>query len=209
MMIAAQQPAAERGTRGLQVIHALKLGVAVAIILGAIWVLQGGQLEESSQQATSITLAGAIGGTPPHPGDIAPNFTLQGLNGAPVALNDLRGHPVMLNFWASWCPPCRAEMPDLVKASREYRDRGLVVLAVNFGEDQDTVQHYANVLGMDFPIVLDRESAVSNRYNLTGLPTSYFIDGEGTVRDLNSGPLTEKALRIKLDKLLQASSGQL
>jgi cytochrome c biogenesis protein CcmG/thiol:disulfide interchange protein DsbE len=182
----------------------LGLACGLALLIGAVWVMEGGKPNDDTLQATSITMAGGFGGETPRVGEAAPVFQLNTLGGQPLSLADLKGHPVLMNFWASWCPPCRAEMPDLDKVAREYQGQGLVVLAVNLQEDAPTARRYAETLGLAFQdsIVLDSQGVVANRYNLTGLPTSYFIDADGIIRDWNSGGLTEKALRARLAKIV-------
>lgn len=178
------------------------LGLAVAILLmvGAAVIYERGRADESESGLSVVTLAGRPGSTP-RLGEPAPDFTLATLDGQRLGLADLRGRPVLINFWASWCPPCRGEMPDLAQAAREYSDVGLVVLAVNLQEEPEAIQRYATNAGLSFPIALDRSGAVATRYNLTGLPTSFFIDRNGVVRDLNIGALTLKGLRGKLARL--------
>jgi thiol-disulfide isomerase/thioredoxin len=134
----------------------------------------------------------------PKVGAQAPDFTLTGLDGTPVRLSDFRGKTVLLNFWATWCGPCRKEFPELVNLSQQEGDRGLVVLAVDVSESRDDVARFAQELGVTFPIVLDSESTVAHSYRLVGLPTSFFVDGGGVVRAQQLGPLTEASLASKL-----------
>ncbi len=178
------------------------LALVVAGILGAIWALDGGKADQVANDTGAVTLTGIAGGVTPRIGEAAPDFTLQDPSGSSVSLSGFRGHPVFLNFWASWCPPCRSEMPDLQALSQEYADRGLTVLGVNMEEDTAPVVRYANTLGLTFPVVLDRNGSVSTRYNVTGLPTSYVLDQDGVIRAMNIGPLTPKGLRAKLASVL-------
>lgn len=190
------------GTR--QMLPYLKLAVAILVIAGAIWFIEGGRLSEEPSQASAVTLTGLSGGVTPRIGQPSPGFTLEALNWPTesIDLADLRGRPVLVNFWATWCPPCRGEMPDLEALAQEHRAAGLVVVAINLEEDRATVERYAGALGLSMPIGLDRDGRVSTRFNLTALPTSYFIDREGVVRDLNIGALTSKGLRTKVAKVL-------
>ena len=178
------------------------LALVVAGIVGAIWALDGGKADQAANDTGAVTLTGISGEVTPRIGEAAPDFTLQDPGGKSVSLSGFRGHPVFLNFWASWCPPCRSEMPDIQTLSQEYADRGLVVLGVNMQEDVGPVTHYADTLGLTFPLVLDRSGAVSTRYNVTGLPTSYVLDEGGVIRAMNIGPLTPKGLRAKLASVL-------
>jgi thiol-disulfide isomerase/thioredoxin len=104
----------------------------------------------------------------------------------------LRGQPVVLNFWATWCKPCRQEMPRFVEAYDEHANAGLVVVAVNLQEGTGIVRPFAEDYGMDFPIVVDRDGEVGDRYRLLGLPSTYFIDREGVIRSVFTGPFEEK-----------------
>lgn len=202
-MIAARREVLQRAVLSSQVQAYLKLALALAVIIGVVWLLDRGRAGAVAGEAVSITLAGGLGGVAPRIGEPAPDFALDTLDGSTVALADLRGRPVIVNLWASWCPPCRGEIPDLETMAREYGDRGLVVLGVNLQEDPATVQRYADTVGLTFAIALDRQGTVANRYNLNALPTSYFVDRTGIVRDLNIGPLTERGLRTKIAKVLQ------
>lgn len=111
----------------------------------------------------------------------APDFTLQDMDGESHTLSDLRGNYVLVNFWATWCPPCRKEMPSLEYLYQKYRDRPFRVLAVNQWEDPDHVFSYMGELDVfpSFPILFDSNSAVSGHYGVRGLPTSFIVDPEG------------------------------
>ncbi|HEY8820303.1 MAG TPA: TlpA disulfide reductase family protein [Dehalococcoidia bacterium] len=134
----------------------------------------------------------------PKIGALAPDFTLPGLDGTPVRLSDLRGKTVLINFWATWCGPCRKEFPELVKLVQQQGDRGLVVLAVDVSESRDDVARFAQEFGATFPIVLDSDSSVVQSYRLIGLPTSLFVDRDGILRAQQLGPLSEASLTAKL-----------
>jgi thiol-disulfide isomerase/thioredoxin len=113
----------------------------------------------------------------------APDFTLPDLDGEARSLAEFRGKVVMLNFWATWCPPCRREMPSMQRLYEKYRERGLVVVAVNQFEDPDLVFEFTGRLSLEptFPILFDRESRVSEQYKVKGLPTTYLLDREGRI----------------------------
>ena len=128
-------------------------------------------------------------------GDEAPDFLLTVLNGEPVKLSDFRGKTVVLNFWASWCPPCRAEMPEFQELWEQRGPDGgddLVILAVDFLKD-DTVGAAADFVEdfeLTFPVLFDTtDSDVAARYGVRGLPATYFIDREGVIRARNLGPV--------------------
>ncbi|MGB5177839.1 MAG: TlpA disulfide reductase family protein [Gammaproteobacteria bacterium] len=111
----------------------------------------------------------------------APDFTLKDMDGESFALHDFRGKVVLINFWATWCPPCRKEMPALEALYKKLGDESFAVLAVNQWEDPDHVFAYTGELNVfpTFPILFDPESAISEDYGVKGLPTSFLIDKKG------------------------------
>lgn len=135
-------------------------------------------------------------------GQRAPDFALPSLDGNQIHLSDLRGKVVLLNFWASWCPPCREEMPALNDLYQKRRDQGFVVLAVNSGEDPNTAQAFVKKGGYTFPVVLDRNSDVGFTYQAVAPPTSYLIDAQGIVRDRIVGGMTAEIMQAKVDRFV-------
>jgi peroxiredoxin len=132
----------------------------------------------------------------------APEFALQTVDGRTVKLSDYRGQVVLLNTWATWCPPCRAEMPDLEAYYRDHQDDGFVVLAINSQESVDTVTGFLGDHGFTFPVLLDPDGVVMSSYEIRGLPTSFFIDRDGMVRGVWSGQLSPARLKELVDPLL-------
>jgi cytochrome c biogenesis protein CcmG, thiol:disulfide interchange protein DsbE len=120
--------------------------------------------------------AGIAVGTP------APDFELKTVEGKTYKLSDLKGKPVMLNFWATWCPPCRAEMPIMEAVYKEYEAQGFVILAINLGESDVAIKSFRDRLGLTFPIVVDKDDKVTRMYDIVPLPTSYFVDKDGIVQ---------------------------
>jgi cytochrome c biogenesis protein CcmG/thiol:disulfide interchange protein DsbE len=142
----------------------------------------------------------------PREGFSAPDFTLDLLDGSQVTLSQLRGKVVVINFWASWCPPCKAEMPAIEKVYRAYSDFRVVVLGVNttYQDNKSTAQAFVNEYRLTFPIPLDRDGSVSHRYALRGLPTTFFIDRKGIIRSIIvGGPMSEATIQTKIEELLK------
>lgn len=117
----------------------------------------------------------------------APDFTLQSSTGENVRLAEQRGQVVMLNFWASWCGPCRKEMPLLDEMSKRYSAAGFVLYGVNVEEDNTDAKKLIKELGVTFPILYDTESKASSLYNVDAMPTTVVIDKKGEIRFVNRG----------------------
>jgi peroxiredoxin len=142
----------------------------------------------------------------PYPESAAPDFTLTQLDGSPLTLSDLRGKPILINFWATWCPPCRRELPALQAAYTVYRGE-IGFIAVNVKEDPATVTALAEELGLNFPIVLDPDGQISDiAYEVRGLPTTVFVDANGVVAARHVGPLDEAVIDTYLAPLLEAEA---
>ncbi len=167
----------------------LSIVIIGVLIAGSTWIWLN-RLPESASTAArpAIPLAG-------HP---APDFTLQTPDGETVILSDLRGQAVVLNFWASWCGPCRAEMPELEQAYQDNKEGGLVVLAVNQGEQGPIATDFMRTYGLTFPVVLDQRLLVSQLYNTNSLPTTFFIDRNGVIREQVIGQMNTALLGERL-----------
>lgn len=180
--------------------HFLKywnLGLLFIFLLGIGWI-KISSVTEDSRTANQISV--------PQVGFLAPDFSLESIDGEPVTLADLRGQAVLLNIWASWCPPCRAEMPAMEIIFQEYQDRGVVILAVNstVQDQKSAAVDFVNELGLTFPILFDYDGSVSRAYRVEALPTSYFIDKEGIIREIViGGPMPEALLRQRIEKMLK------
>jgi len=171
------------------------LSIAILIIgAGWIWV---------SAPSPGSTTDGII--PAPQKGFLAPDFTLETFNGESITLSDLRGQAVLINLWASWCPPCRAEMPDMQQAYDQYEEQGFTILAIN-ATNQDShsaAENFVKEHNLTFPILLDRKGEVSSLYQLRSLPTSYFVDSEGIIQEvIVGGPMSEALLRTRIENLL-------
>ena len=136
-------------------------------------------------------------------GSLAPDFTLTDLDGNSVRLADFRGQAVFLNFWATWCPPCRAEMPDIEALHRKYRDRGVVVLGVDLRESESTVRTYLERGGYTWTFLIDTTGRVASAYRVSAIPTSFFIDREGVIRAVVIGGMTASTMEARLALAMQ------
>ncbi|MCA1011899.1 redoxin domain-containing protein [Halobacillus halophilus] len=134
-------------------------------------------------------------------GQQAPDFTLQTLEGEEVSLSDYRGKKVMINFWATWCPPCRAEMPDMEKF---YQNEDIVILAVNLTETESglkEVQEFRDEFDLSFPILLDKKVEVANKYQINPVPTSVFVDEDGKIDSVMLGAMNYDMMLQRLEAL--------
>lgn len=141
---------------------------------------------------------------PPERGRAAPEFSLKLLSGGEASLARFKGHPVVINFWATWCKPCRQEMPEIIAAYQAHRTHHLEVLAVNLS-DQDKmkdVRKFVAEMALPFPVLLDEKGKTRERYRLITVPTSVFIDRQGIVRAINAGPISAKVLQEDLVAIL-------
>ncbi len=121
-------------------------------------------------------------------------LSLPDLSGKTVSLADFKGKPVVLNMWASWCVPCRAEMPELEKMYEARKSSGLVVIAVNFKESNDTATKFVAKNGLTFTVLLDEHGVIEKDYQLFGLPTTYFIDKSGIIQHTYMGEMTKEII---------------
>ncbi len=130
----------------------------------------------------------------------APSFELVNLNDKKIRLEDYRGKVVAVNFWASWCPPCRKELPSMQRTYEAFKDKGFVILAVNIGESWDTVAPFLGNFTLKFPILFDSQSKIVDQWKVFGLPSTFILDKKGNVTHrINGGrdwddPVFRKAL---------------
>ncbi len=165
-----------------------------------------------------LTTAGCLGGNrnitdsaetaQPRGGDAragkaAPDFTLKTVDGQTLRLSDLRGKAVVINFWATWCPPCRQEMPDIEKAYQKYKERGVVFLGIDMKEDRATVQDYVQKNGYHWTFLLDPEGQAAGAYLVSAIPSTFFVDADGVIRDVQLGAMSADLLEAKLGKIRQ------
>jgi peroxiredoxin len=170
---------------------------AVLIVVAAVVVNQ-----PADSSVTGVTLTGDTSGEAPRVGGTAPDFKAMTVEGTAVSLSDYSGQPVWLTFGASWCGDCRAEAPDLEATYAKYEAQGLVVLGVFINEDAKAVSAYASRVGFTFPMVADPQTQIASRYRTMGIPTHYFIDRTGTIREIRLGGLQPQDMDALVEQLL-------
>lgn len=125
-------------------------------------------------QDSGAMLLQRVPGTPP-----APDFTLPDIDGRDVRMSDLKGKVVLVNFWATWCPPCRAEIPSMERAWSKLKEGGIAMLAIHVGGDTNNIWPFLSEFNVTFPVLIDKSSSVSKAWQTIGLPTTYIADGQG------------------------------
>ncbi len=136
----------------------------------------------------------------------APDFTLAGLDGTEVSLSQFRGQPVLINFWASWCVPCREEMPELIRAYEAHKAEGFMVLGVNltYSDSLPDIQAFINEFNITFPVLLDTDGTVAQRlYQTPGIPTSIFINRDGTIARIQVGVMNASQIDQYVRQILK------
>ena len=197
--LAAEGSGLRRGLTPRERIYAL-VGVSAAVVLIAlIWIITGREEQ-------------VVGQAMPEVDRVAPLFTLPTLAGEELQLDTYKGQVVLLNFWATWCEPCKRELPALEQAYQQYGNQGLAVIGVNLtddefaqGRDEAAIQAFLTQFGVSYPIALDIEGEVANAYRIFPLPTSFFIDGAGRIRYVHIGELTLDDVTARFLELRQGS----
>ncbi|WP_322508818.1 TlpA disulfide reductase family protein, partial [Anaerolinea sp.] len=160
-------------------ISAYRWFALLSLFLTALWIGVSSIFFKASEQTVALAQRGFL----------APDFELRSIDGGTIRLSDLQGKVVILNFWASWCPPCREEMPALQRVYQVHQSQGVEVIAVN-ATSQDTLSDVLNFVqdnGLTFSVLLDEQGDVQSTYRISGLPTTFFIDREGKIRELIIG----------------------
>ncbi|MBI2333064.1 MAG: redoxin domain-containing protein [Chloroflexi bacterium] len=171
--------------------------IAIALTIGIFVVLTQTVLRSPAPGSNSV---GSLGVGKP-----APDFTLPTLDGTEVSLSQFHGKPVLINFWASWCAPCREEMPELVRAYEAHKVDGLLILGLNltFQDSLPEVQHFVNEFKMTFPVLLDEDGAVAEKlYRIPGLPMSVFINQDGTIERIHVGIMSGEQVEQFVGEIL-------
>ena len=174
--------------------------IGVVLVLGIGWIAYSRALVNSNEstagdQASELQAAAVAG----HP---APDFELPSPDGEVYRLSDFKGQPVILNFWATWCGPCRAEFPEFQEAAVDNADSLVIIGINNTAADQaDQVPGFLEEFGITFPIVLDEDGETVKTYRVLGLPTTVFIDSDGIVNEVFTGPLNKAYIETKISEL--------
>jgi peroxiredoxin len=169
----------------------LLVGVA---LLGLGWIAYSQEDATPSADGEGLTEA-------PVAGYLAPSFTLNSTRGEEISLADYRGQPVVLNFWATWCPPCRAEMPEFQNASVKYNGQAAFI-GVDQGEPASLVADFGSSLGITYPLLIDPDNTANRAYDVAALPTTYFIDAQGVVREVVTGIVSKAVLEDRIERLI-------
>jgi cytochrome c biogenesis protein CcmG/thiol:disulfide interchange protein DsbE len=178
-------PRQQRQTRRQNIV----LIVGSVIVIGAVLALAFATTPRASADPAEI-------------GKPIGNFSLTDLNGVTHAIADYKGRPVLINSWATWCPPCKAEMPALHEFYLKHKDEGFELLAINSGEGRAAVQQFIGQTGFTFPVLLDTNKDVLDGLGVSGLPTSIFVGRDGTVKTIHVGGLTPEMIEQRLTPLL-------
>jgi len=165
-------------------------GFVLAVVVAGFLLMQGNAKNEFSSSSSLEAK------------EPAPNFTLKLIDGGNFNLSDYKGKPVLINFLASWCLPCREEMPILEKVSREYKQKGVIFLGVAIDDTEEKMKDFMARYEVTFPVGLDKTSTIQKSFGLYGIPTTYFIDRQGVINYSHSGSVTEELMQHELDKLL-------
>jgi peroxiredoxin len=184
-------------------------GFVLGMVIGALFFIVPRNQPVPFDQGGFWTLQpnsgeGLIGGGPII-GQQAPDFTLKTLDGGQVTLSSFRGQPVLINFWASWCLPCRLETPELVRAYQTHQAEGLVILGVNqtVADSMPDIKAFVAEFKMPYPVLLDEAGTVTDLYRLRGLPTSVFINRKGVITQVHLGGMTHEMIEQYLGEILK------
>lgn len=167
----------------------------LTLIAGAAWIA----LSAPSEPVTAV-------GPAPQAGFPAPDFTLKTPEGETYTLSDLKGNAVLVNMWATWCPPCKAEMPAVENVYNEYKEQGFIVLAVDqtYQDDPFNIAPFIEDYNLTFPILLDETGETARAYEVRSLPSSFFVNRYGVITEVViGGPMSESLLRIRVEEALK------
>lgn len=178
------------------IVATLLVGVAIA---GVVWIFD----RPGTASSQSVTVTASANSAPPKVGEPASDFTLKMIDGTTARLSDFKGKPVWINFWASWCPPCRKENPDIEELYNAHKDAdGLVLLAPAIGESADSVAGYMQRADLHYPVGVDSDTQIAANYRVIGIPTHIFVDRDGIIREIRVGAMSKKTMEKKLAQII-------
>ncbi|MGI8642816.1 MAG: TlpA family protein disulfide reductase [Thermomicrobiales bacterium] len=201
----AERPTAERtyAPPGEPIVSAHRRGQAVVAVIMALLIVAAAWVVGGRAGFDQIGRGGINRQYMPKVGDVAPELLMIGPEGAPVRLSDFRGQPVWVNFWGSWCPPCRAELPDVQAAYEELAPRGVVLIALSIDQSRASATEYARANGGTFPVYnVPSRALIAEEYDLRNVPTHMFIDDHGVIRAMVAGSLSGGAALAHGEALL-------
>lgn len=188
-------------------IYMVKNWISIIIVIGLITIVAMntiGNEKEPRDEKVVVKASEAPKEEPPTQVEyIAPDFELKTLEGEAIRLSDYAGKKVILNFWATWCPPCKEEVPHMQKIYEEYQNQGVEILAVNVtnqDKGKEAVAQFVKEYGVTFDVVLDEEGDVGETYQVITLPTTYMIDTNGNMIDVIEGPMDEALMKELINK---------
>lgn len=173
--------------------------MGIVLLLGGAWIIDS---REAATEPQNFLLTEA-----PIVGHLAPDFSATTPEGETFTLTDYvnrdseNGQPVVLNFWASWCGPCRLEMPHFENASLNYKGKA-AILGINQAESAATIQDFRQATHVTYPLLVDEDWTVNNLYGVNNLPTTIFVDGKGVVQEVFVGTMNQAVLEDKIDKMI-------
>jgi len=203
-----------------------RLGAAViAVGLGLLVLWQAGGLFQAGSATVALDDGGSLALRPAdasietpalaglsvglREGDVAPDFEFSAFDGRRMKLSDFRGHPVFLNFWATWCGPCRIEMPEIENSLRRHKDAGLVAIGINNSEAYTPAARYLQKAGVELTaFAYDPAGDIVKRYAVHGMPTSYFVDAQGVITRVSSGQLSAKVMESAVQEAIAGSAAR-
>lgn len=189
-------------------------GIAIVLVVVAVFVTKNNELNISSQNQPGLTSQIQLNTNSlissednsawiePKFRQSATDFSLSDLNGNRVSSKGLQGKNIYINFWATWCPWCVKELPDIEKVYQKYKDKSLVILAIDLGEDKETVNKFIQQNNYHFNVLLDSVQTVAQRYNISSIPVSIFIDKNGKIAQRITGAMKEDQIIADIDKLM-------
>jgi peroxiredoxin len=186
----------------------LMVSVLVGLVIWGMYVIQGSESEKSKAKATANVLTDSNQGKKITVGlekeNLAPDFELRNVDGKTFKLSELRGKKVIVNFWTTWCPPCRQEMPDMEELYSKYKSKNVEILAVNLIESEKSrkdVPEFIKTFNITFPVLYDEKANAGRLYNVSSIPASFIIDTQGVIREKLVGPMTYEWMEKTLNAI--------